>query len=142
MCVKPNLMQNNAKDKVITEMLNFSKEIAKTKNNKQKENLYRYELVRLLGTYNMLDPKARKLTGLTEKEYTYIIKNYNELMVKYPDVKNTARNTLKYIRSGQIRKIITDKGCNQCKKIVINELDIEIEKLCPKCRKLLCQKID
>lgn len=35
-----------------------------------------YERVRERGTYNMFDPRARELTGLSKDRYIYILENY------------------------------------------------------------------
>ena len=43
---------------------------------KLKDKLFRYEVVRLQGHYNMFDPRARLETGLSEEDYRYIIKEY------------------------------------------------------------------
>lgn len=73
---------------------------------KQKYNFERYEIVRQAGLYNMLDTKARELTGLTIEEYKYVIKNYTELLKRYPDTREKIRNLL------QNRKITEEnKNC-------------------------------
>ena len=38
-----------------------------------------YESVRQEGKYNMFDPNARALTGLTKEEYRFVMNNYSEL---------------------------------------------------------------
>ena len=38
-----------------------------------------YEAVREEGRYNMFDPRARQLTGLTKDEYTFVRTNYVDL---------------------------------------------------------------
>lgn len=40
-----------------------------------------YERVRQGGRYNMFDPRARTLTKLNEKRYTFTLCNYGELKV-------------------------------------------------------------
>jgi hypothetical protein len=35
-----------------------------------------YERVRLCGTYNMFDPRAIDMTGLTRERYIFILENY------------------------------------------------------------------
>ena len=102
---------------------------------KTKEQLEEYELVRQQGYYNMLDPRARQLTGLTEEEYLYIIKNYKELMIKFPKTKENVSRRLKYITSALIAKIIAIKGCKNCIEIVSKKLDVTIKDLCENCRK-------
>lgn len=39
----------------------------------------RYEKVRSGGRYNVFDPRARALTGLSEDEYLFCMSNYSEL---------------------------------------------------------------
>ena len=39
----------------------------------------RYEDVRQSGRFNMFTPQARRLTGLTKKEYLYCMKHYSTL---------------------------------------------------------------
>jgi len=39
----------------------------------------RYERVRLGGPFNMFDPRARALTGLTREQYSFVMNNYSEL---------------------------------------------------------------
>ena len=48
-----------------------------------KEQFEQYLEVQNNGLYNMLDPRARQLTDLTEDEWIYIITNYDELSKKY-----------------------------------------------------------
>lgn len=43
----------------------------------------RYEQVRCIGCYNMLDPRATVLSGLTKEQYRYIICNYSDLNDRY-----------------------------------------------------------
>ena len=38
-----------------------------------------YEEVRKGGRYNMYDPNARSLTGLTREEYSFVMKHFSEL---------------------------------------------------------------
>ena len=45
-------------------------------NGRQKENLLKYEVIRQQGKYNMVDPRARQLTGLAEDDYFQIMKDY------------------------------------------------------------------
>ena len=45
----------------------------------QLENFRRYEEVREEGLYNMFDPRARELTGLSEKDYIFVMNNYSDL---------------------------------------------------------------
>ena len=39
--------------------------------------------VRNSGDYNMYDPNARAMTGLTKQEWIHIMKNYSELKTKH-----------------------------------------------------------
>lgn len=39
----------------------------------------KYEKVRLSGQYNMFDPRARVMAGLTTEEYTFVMKNFSAL---------------------------------------------------------------
>ena len=45
----------------------------------QLKNFKKYVRVQMGGRYNMFDPRARAATGLSQDEYTFIIKNYSEL---------------------------------------------------------------
>ena len=75
MCLKPNLKDN------------------------LQENFEKYEFVRQQGYFNMLDPRARQLTGLTKEQYKYIIKNYTRLLSQFPDTKEKVRVKLKGVTS-------------------------------------------
>lgn len=106
-------------------------------NGRQKENLLKYEVIRHQGKYNMLDPRARQLTGLTEEDYFKIMKDYKKLVSKYPDIKPRATRELEYIKSAKISKIIAVKGCKNCIEIVSNKLDVKETDLCEECRKIV-----
>ena len=108
---------------------------------KIKDKLFRYEVVRLQGTYNMFDPRARQETGLSEEDYMYIIKNYSELMKKYPDVRSMAISRIEYMKSAYTAKVIALKGCDDCRKIVGEKLDVKAEDLCEDCQKILEQYV-
>lgn len=84
---------------------------------KQKYNFERYELVRQAGLYNMLDTKARELTGLTIEEYNYVIKNYTEFLNRYPDTREKIRKLLQNRR-------ITEENKN-CIKELMKKLDVQ-----------------
>jgi len=43
----------------------------------------KYVSVQRQGRYNMLDPRARLLTGLSKEIYSYIISHYEELEREY-----------------------------------------------------------
>lgn len=106
-----------------------------------KEKLEKYELVRQQGYYNMLDKRARKLSGLTEDEYQYILENYTKLISKFPEVKQNVERRLEYMKSAEISKVIALGGCKNCIEIVSKKLDVKVEDLCQKCQQLICQKI-
>lgn len=42
-----------------------------------------YEKVRVSGKYNMFDPRALEASGLSKKDYVYVMENYTELSQKY-----------------------------------------------------------
>ena len=42
-----------------------------------------YKAVQESGAYNMFDPRAKSASGLDDKTYIEIIKNYDELEAKY-----------------------------------------------------------
>lgn len=46
-----------------------------------------YEEVRRVGKYNMLDSRARELTGLSQDEYFFVLDNYSELKAAYEAAK-------------------------------------------------------
>ena len=52
------------------------------------EDFEAYLKVQSSGAYNMFDPMARKLSGLSEDVYFKIIETYEDLMVKYEDTYN------------------------------------------------------
>lgn len=134
MCLKANL--NVHKRSLEQKAIKQAEEILDLlENGKQKEKLLKYEVVRQQGYYNMLDPRARQLTGLSEEDYEYIIRNYTELMQKYPNVKEKAKQNLNYLKSANIAKIVSLKGCNNCIEIVSNKLDVKLDDLCENCRK-------
>lgn len=51
-----------------------------------KEEFAEYVAVQYCGLWNMFDPRAQEATGLSWETYTAIMKNYNELAQKYPEV--------------------------------------------------------
>lgn len=108
---------------------------------KIKDKLFRYEVMRLQGRYNVFDPRARLQTGLSEEDYKYIIKEYSNLMGKYPEVRSLAINTIESLKSAYITKVVTLKGCFRCQNIVHKKLEVQAENLCDKCRKILEQFI-
>jgi hypothetical protein len=42
-----------------------------------------YEHIRSSGQYNMLDPRARQLTGMSRDDYLFVIENYSALKKAY-----------------------------------------------------------
>ena len=50
-----------------------------------KREFKQYVKVQMEGRYNMLDPRARQLTGLSKEKYTHIIKNYGELKERFAE---------------------------------------------------------
>lgn len=47
--------------------------------NEEIENWRAYEEVRASGAYNMFDPRARQLTGLSRADYGFAMDNYSAL---------------------------------------------------------------
>lgn len=115
------------------------KPIPKKLQEELEEKLIRYELVRQQGRYNMLDERARQLTGLSEADYMYIISNYKELMNKYPDIKAKVKEKLDYIMSENLSKYIAINGCEKCRQQVCEKLDVSIDDLCEECKQKLKQ---
>ena len=85
---------------------------------KLKDKLFRYEVVRLQGNYNMFDPRAKLETGLSEEDYKYIMKEYSNLMGRFPEVRSLAINRIEHLKSAYITKFIELKGCYRCSGIV------------------------
>lgn len=50
-----------------------------------KNDFLNYEQVRRFGGYDMFDPRAFKLTGLTKTRFLVINQHYNSLYNKYRD---------------------------------------------------------
>tara|TARA_R100000234_G_scaffold117573_1_gene96281 strand:- start:282 stop:446 length:165 start_codon:yes stop_codon:yes gene_type:complete len=48
-----------------------------------KEMFEEYKRIQASGMYNMLSPQAREMSSMDKKQWFAIIKNYNELKVKY-----------------------------------------------------------
>ena len=89
--------------------LNANKE-KQRKNKKQMKKFALYETVRQLGCYNMIDPRARKLTRLTKKDYNYIIEHYSELISRFPDIKENIKHKIEDIKSAKITKLDITKN--------------------------------
>ena len=137
MCLKP---ENRTKEELAEQILKDTKELIDiAKESKLKENLYEYELIKLNSKTPLLDEQARSLIGITSEEYIDITENYDELIAKYPDVKERALRHLEYIRSANIAKIIALKGCENCRLIVCEKLDVKENDLCDNCKKLIAE---
>ena len=48
-----------------------------------KEMFEEYKRIQASGMYNMLSPQAREMSSMDKKQWFAIIKNYNELNIKY-----------------------------------------------------------
>ena len=48
-----------------------------------KEDFNAFVTVQTSGAFNMFDPRARAITGLSKEKFIKIIKDYNELEDKY-----------------------------------------------------------
>ena len=82
-----------------------------------KHNFEKYELVRQLGYFNMLDPRAIDLTGLTKNEYFYILKNYKQILERYPNTRDKIRKQLKFYNYvNTIKAKVNSKKKNYIKK--------------------------
>jgi len=137
MCLKP---ENRTKEELAEQILKDTKELIEiAKESKLKENLYEYELIKLNSKTPLLDEQARSLIGITSEEYIDITENYDELIAKYPDVKERALRHLEYIKSANIAKIIALKGCENCRLIVCEKLDVKENDLCDNCKKLIAE---
>lgn len=133
-------MQTMTKEELEIQIIKDIKEIKDIlEEDKLKDKLFRYEVVRLQGNYNMLDPRARQQTGLSKKDYMYIIKNYSRLMNKYTDVRSMSINRIEYLKSAYTAKVIGLKGCENCRNKVSKKLDVKAEDLCENCQKILEQ---
>ncbi len=136
MCLK---ISSNAKNKweektIIQKNLEMIKVLEETK---QIRMLFLFELVRQLGYYNMLDSKARELTGLSKEDYDFIREYYTCLMMKYPQVKQEVQLSIAFINESKdnLKRIVQLKGCKNCIEKVTNKVDVTINDLCDKCRK-------
>jgi hypothetical protein len=45
----------------------------------------KYEGVRAVGLFNMFDPRAQKMTGLTTKQYGFVLDNYDGLKKQHSE---------------------------------------------------------
>ena len=137
MCLKP---ENRTKEELAEQILKDTKELIYiAKESKLKENLYEYELIKLNSKTPLLDEQARRLIGITAEEYIYITKNYDKLIKKYPDVRERALRYLDYIKSANIAKLIALKGCENCRLIVCEKLDVKENDLCDNFKKLIAE---
>ena len=140
MCLKEKDNETDDKKYLLDEAIIEAKDLLNiAKEARLKENLTEYEVVRQQGIYNMLDPRARQLTRLSEKTYKYIQDNYEELIKKYPEVRTRAKMQLDYMKSAEIAKLIALKGCENCREIVSRELDITENDLCDECKKIIAE---
>jgi len=48
-----------------------------------------YERVRVLGFFNMFDPRAESASGLDKDTYLGVLSNYEALMERFPDVRDS-----------------------------------------------------
>ena len=135
MCLKPEKRTKEELAEQIIKECNDLKDMLEE--GKLKERLYEYELIKLNSKTPLLDEQARSLIGITSEEYIYITENYDELIAKYPDVKERALRHLEYIKSANIAKIIALKGCENCRLIVCEKLDVKENDLCDNCEKLI-----
>lgn len=55
-----------------------------------KHDFEQYECVRSYGAYNMFDPRAREMSGLSREAYSGVMKHYAVLVVKFPGVRQTS----------------------------------------------------
>lgn len=137
---KTEVNQNNmTKEELEIQIIKDIKEIKNIlEEDKLKDKLFRYEVVRLQG-YNMFNPKSRLQTGLSKRDYTYIMKNYRNLIEQHNDVRSMAIKRIEYLKSAYIAKVITLKGCDRCRELVSKKLDVKVEDLCENCQKILEQ---
>ena len=49
----------------------------------QIQNYLAYEDVRSRGHFNMFDPRARQVTGLSHEEYSFVMENFSELKAQH-----------------------------------------------------------
>lgn len=68
-----------------------------------------YEAVRADGSYNMFDPRARRLTGLSGEKYSFVMENYSAL--KSAVEARSATNESIQARRNRCRDILRDAGC-------------------------------
>ena len=137
MCLKP---ENRTKEELAEQIIKECNDLKDMlEEGKLKERLYEYELIKLNSKTPLLDEQARSLIGITSEEYIDITENYDELIAKYPDVKERALRHLEYIKSANIAKIIALKGCENCRLIVCEKLDVKIDDLCDNCKKLIAE---
>ncbi len=137
MCLKP---ENRTKEELAEQIIKECNDLKDMlEEGKLKERLYEYELIKLNSKTPLLDEQARRLIGITAEEYIYITKNYDKLIKKYPDVRERALRYLDYIKSANIAKLIALKGCENCRLIVCEKLDVKENDLCDNCEKLIAE---
>lgn len=65
---------------VVARVLRGRAQQVKTQFSEQQiKNWRAYERVRIGGRFNMFDPKARRATGLSGEDYSFVMRNYSEL---------------------------------------------------------------
>jgi hypothetical protein len=52
---------------------------------KQIQQYLAYETVRMKGTYNMFDPRAQDLTGMTKGDYLFVMGQYSQLRKQFEE---------------------------------------------------------
>ena len=67
----------------MSKVKNAEKEVTKVDLLVSKGEFAMYCSVQQMGAYNMLDPRAREMTGLNKEQYTHILKNYAYLQELY-----------------------------------------------------------
>lgn len=67
----------------------------------------------------------------------YIISPHNELMIKFPNVRDIALKRINHIKSANIFKHVALKECKNCIEIVSKKLDVTKNNLCKNCKNIL-----
>lgn len=75
----------------------------------QVRNWHRYEGVRQEGLFNMFDPQATALTGLTLEEYLFVMSNYSELELQ-------AQHDACKAPKQDLRDIFLEEEAKQCQE--------------------------
>ena len=144
MCLKPKVSEVTHRYELVEDILNQCTDVTQIlKRAKEKEILFKYEIVRQQGFYNMFDPKARQLTGLSKDNYLFVMKNYSRLIKEHPNIKEEITKQLQYVRYTNVNKTVLLNGCQNCidkifNNVINNNLKLDVEDLCQNCRKLFC----